>query len=153
MGSPEDYEFTISQINSIMSIANSCPYIKGPAVFQARSLANYLNGELFFDDVQLCNNLSSYRIGKPSNTSKDLSVYISPNPVSDVLTISFLNEIETNGTLSVINSQGEIVYSQKIENNTSQQKIDTHSLQNGIYVIRICNLDINKVVGKVSIIH
>jgi hypothetical protein len=136
-----------------MSIANSCPYIKGPTVFQARSLANYLNSELFFDDVQLCNNLSSYRIGKPGNASKDVSVYISPNPVSDILTINFLNDIESNGTLSIINSRGEIVYSQKIENNTSQQKIDTHPLQNGIYVIRICNLDINKVVGKVSIIH
>ncbi len=148
-----DYEFTTSQINSIMSIANSCPYIKGTAVFQARSLANYLNGELFFDDVQLCSNLSSYRIGKPVNTSKDASVYISPNPVSDLLTINFLNDIESNGTLSIINSRGEIVSSQKIDSNTNQQKIDTHPLQNGIYVIRINNKDINKVIGKVSIIH
>jgi hypothetical protein len=41
------------------------------------------------------------------------------------LTINFLNDIESYGTLSIINSRGELVYSQKIENNTNQQRIDT----------------------------
>ena len=55
-------DFTSNEWNEILQLANSCPYIDGPAVFDARTLANFVDIDLQFDDNHACNNISGLRM-------------------------------------------------------------------------------------------
>lgn len=69
-------------------------------------------------------------LGTPTFSLKDLTVY--PNPVVDVLTVSYNDTITE---VSVINMLGQIVLSQKA--NTDKVEVNTSKLQNGSYILKV----------------
>lgn len=69
-------------------------------------------------------------LGTPTFSLKNLAVY--PNPVVDVLTISYNDTITE---VSVINMLGQVVISQKA--NTEKVEVNTSKLQNGSYILKV----------------
>lgn len=69
-------------------------------------------------------------LGTPTFSLKNLAVY--PNPVVDVLTVSYNDTITE---VSVINMLGQVVISQKA--NTDKVEINTSKLQNGSYILKV----------------
>jgi endoglucanase len=65
-----------------------------------------------------------------------------PNPVLDKLIIETVGSTR-NSTIDIINSNGQVVYSDKLSETTF---INTKSFSNGIYIVKL-NID-NKIVFK-----
>jgi Secretion system C-terminal sorting domain len=104
-----------------------------------------------FTDVQPLPNTSYYRLtqtdfdGKTAQHNtvnvqfKTTKLFeISPNPIRDVLFVSFsnINPTET-ATLEVLNMLGQLVYTEQIPENTVQRKIDASAFAAGAYAIRL----------------
>ncbi len=72
-----------------------------------------------------------------NNPSKNIEVLeCSPNPVSGSLRIS-LKGFEKEIEYSVLNSSNQTVLSKKLNYNSSEFIIDLHSIQSGIYILRV----------------
>jgi len=73
-------------------------------------------------------------LGVDANEVSALEVY--PNPVADVLTIANLN-VEGNVTITLLNTQGKVVYTNTISNVNGNYELDLSKFENGIYVIEV----------------
>jgi ligand-binding sensor domain-containing protein len=77
--------------------------------------------------------LSEFTMIKEENGKSSFAIY--PNPVSNIITVSFDSNIEANTTLNIYNVSGSMVKSELLKQN--QQQINIGDLDNGIYVIEI----------------
>ena len=57
VGTPTDREF-------IQDLANQCPFVRGTAVYKARSLYALYQPGFYIDDMALCNAAGIYKNGK-----------------------------------------------------------------------------------------
>ncbi|MEM9920642.1 MAG: PKD domain-containing protein [Bacteroidota bacterium] len=73
------------------------------------------------------------------------SVFLYPNPVRDMMQIEFAEELEADATLEVINSVGQIMYTQPIGKDTQKLDIDASALGAGTYFIRIIEEGSNRI--------
>jgi uncharacterized protein RhaS with RHS repeats len=73
---------------------------------------------------------SQENLATPTFSQKDLSIF--PNPVNDILNISYNKEISN---ISICNLIGQEVLTKNI--NTNQSKIDVSSLSSGSYLVKI----------------
>ncbi|TDE45585.1 T9SS type A sorting domain-containing protein [Flavobacterium rhamnosiphilum] len=72
-----------------------------------------------------------------TNEVKNLnSVYLYPNPTSNILNIAVENKLETPDTYSVINSLGQIIKSKKIESEDDLH-VNVSNLTQGIYFLKL----------------
>lgn len=82
---------------------------------------------------------TKFSINKPLSTDefKDSnSIYLYPNPTSNILNITIENKLETPDTYSVINSLGEIIKSKKIESEDDLH-VNVSNLTQGIYFLKL----------------
>lgn len=75
---------------------------------------------------------TSNNIAAATNTTNDLKLY--PNPANDVVTVQ-LPPHANNALLSIYNSSGALMFSQKVEANIVQQKISVKQLTAGVYIL------------------
>ncbi len=73
-------------------------------------------------------------LGVEANEVSTLEVY--PNPAADVLTIANLN-VEGNVTITLLNTQGKVVYTNTVSNVNGNYELDLSKFENGIYIIEV----------------
>jgi hypothetical protein len=83
----------------------------------------------YWDDVQF-GGISSVK----DQTELNEFVKLSPNPADNFLNINFLNKVNSIINLSVYDSNGRIVKTNKLTNNTS---LDISNINSGIYLLRL----------------
>ncbi len=83
----------------------------------------------------------------------DLSIKVAPNPVTDVLQIDFDALAFANVKVQLLNSQGQIISSERFDLRQSQKTrtIDMQSLPSGMYYLHIWNGNTNKAIPLVKI--
>lgn len=69
---------------------------------------------------------------------KSMQVY--PNPVSDVMTIELnLPDDFINGTMQLVDMNGRVMISQKLNEDTETLSLDVSRISSGVYLLRIVN--------------
>lgn len=76
-------------------------------------------------------------IGTEEFTEADLNIY--PNPFSSTISISFNRYVDQNTQISILNLQGQEVFSSKSSNLKANQIIDFNldHLKNGVYILKL----------------
>ncbi len=72
-----------------------------------------------------------------TTTPAEAVIKVYPNPVSNILNVSVLGNIDRNGTLKIIDAKGMLVMEERIVKNP--QSIDVSRLAKGAYMIRVDN--------------
>jgi hypothetical protein len=72
------------------------------------------------------------------NSIQDVTVR--PNPVHSHVHIDFVAPLESDATLNIHNSQGQLVYSSRLAQGTNTESFDIRHLAPGIYTL-ICMND------------
>lgn len=101
---------------------------------------NYRGNNLYLDNIMVSNS-----VGIPDNATDESDINIIPNPSTGMFYISLNNFLgETN--ITVLNIQGQKIFSEKIIINTEHftKKIDLSSQPKGIYFIEFRNKNIVK---------
>lgn len=80
----------------------------------------------------------SFRIGSSSIVDAENlnSVYLYPNPTSNILNVVIENKLETPEAYAIINTLGQIIKSKKIES-TDDLQINVSNLSQGIYFLKL----------------
>ncbi|MFT6333593.1 MAG: choice-of-anchor B domain-containing protein [Saprospiraceae bacterium] len=90
--------------------------------------AVFESGEIYILDVELTSTVGIDEV-------LDIAYSISPNPVSDQITIDIPNDNLSNLSIEMYNNQGRVILSQKVINKNSQ--IDISSFPSGKYMTRL----------------
>ncbi len=146
------FQFTEVQTETILEIANSCPFVNGPAVHQARSLANFLDAELEFDDYDLCGNTPQLR-KRNLSAIKSINASIYPNPTDNKISVIFPWVQGNSGVLKIVNSLGLCVYTKLVNSYEDLTNMDVHSVAPGIYSIILTSKENSEFLGQFSIIR
>jgi hypothetical protein len=131
------------------SLALTCPYLGGNAVYRARSILGMLNPGIHYDDLVICNSQGVYKNGtsklqklletlaeikrqKLRNVSDELLVY--PNPVYEDLFLKYsLKELET-ASFILYDMAGKIYEQFDIDTKSIHQPLMIDNLKNGLYL-------------------
>lgn len=136
---------TASDIIKLKSIIHICPQAGGPAVYRARALYMTVNDTLEYNDSLVCRQVNYFREKQEeweqkaaikSNKEK-FSLYLFPNPVSNLLSIMFSEE--TSGEIKITDAMGQIIRLEEIKQQTKQKQIDVRNLPAGLYFIQFSN--------------
>ncbi|MDP3915878.1 MAG: T9SS type A sorting domain-containing protein [Bacteroidota bacterium] len=92
------------------------------------------NGQLVYQNPEYntCFYTSSINIQNPT---KGFKVY--PNPVSGELFVQLTTNIDENYTLELYSLKGELVKKECLDAGNNLHRVDTSSLRNGIYILRL----------------
>jgi hypothetical protein len=148
----DKWDFNLLEWSTILQIANSCPYIDGPAVFDARALANFIDLNLSFDDDVICNASSTFRRSGPKSSFQH-SAKIYPNPADRSITINTVANKNESLTINIYNSIGDLILSEVVASSDQLKTIDIHNISSGLYFVNV--LKDNQLIhsGKLSISH
>jgi hypothetical protein len=80
-----------------------------------------------------------------AKVNKTVASFLQPNPVSDVLRLTFNSKFEEKGTLLIFDITGKVLSSQEImiTKNENEVLLKTSDLNNGIYFTRIVSEHVN----------
>lgn len=100
---------------------------------------------VFIDDI----NLVGYMVGQKSNRNLYNAIKIFPNPSSGLVTLQY-NTTDTFNSIEVMDLLGRDVYHAEVLNNGIENKvvINTNTLNNGVYFIKIKQGDKTVYTGK-----
>jgi hypothetical protein len=108
------------------------------------SIINTEGGKAFF----LAKLGSAAAVGIDEDNISHTSIKAFPNPFNHILTVS--NENMLNIDISIINIAGQTVLSKLSKNKLID--IDTHTIANGLYILRVKNQDTGAIVSSQKII-
>ena len=93
-------------------------------------------------------------INTPLYEENNLSVKLYPNPVSNIATIAFSSAIPNNNyKIQLTDIQGKEVKDFNLAEGTSLVEIDVTDLPDGLYIIRIFNINQIPIILKMMVIH
>jgi len=109
-------------------------------------------GGEFYDkkEIRFRNNLAN-TVFETEDSSLDLSIY--PNPTNEDVTISFNTQNSEKTSLEIVNSLGEVIYSETIASTGGEQNltVDLSEISTGLYYVTVWNEEI-KMTKELSII-
>jgi Secretion system C-terminal sorting domain len=119
----------------IKAIAYQCPSQGGNAVFSARSLYAMVE-KVNFDDLALCNakNVQTEPVAALKIKRND-PFKISPNPATDVLSVSQSSEKAASGEWLIFDTAGKLLLSKKVSENDIETTLNIQGLSEGIYFV------------------
>lgn len=143
----QDVNDTVSTIVDINPVTNGT-YLESSTIFTVPTTGTYyLDFNIYsdadkfllvMDDISITESNSIDE--KQANTA---NVY--PNPTTDILNIECKEDIKT---ISIINTIGQVVYSNEIYNNST--KVNTSNFDKGIYLVKI-QTENSSIIKKVTI--
>ncbi len=151
----------------IETLAFTCPYTGGNAVYRARILHCMRHWGVHYDDLVICNGAGVYKNGVSklqeqlnqlqnyANNDNEINpgllneeeVALYPNPAHDFVNIS----CKSARQIIVSNLTGEIRIKQLLNPDTDVNRIETNSLSVGINFYRVIKQDNTTYVGKLLI--
>jgi hypothetical protein len=136
-----NYGFTVSDVNTIASIANKCPLSDGNAVYQARTLLQIIKNQYMeFTDSCDADKPSVARLGKGTDNESDYvevlpnNFLLFPNPNNGEFNVLYnLNDKQSAIKVSLFDVAGKLVYQKELDTTTNFTSLNTIDLMNGIY--------------------
>ncbi|MFN8308671.1 MAG: PKD domain-containing protein [Chitinophagales bacterium] len=131
----DSLDFSDQDADEIFAMANSCPYINGPAVYMARSLYALYDPLYSFDDLDACANAVTSKNGKPlqpfwevfeeqqqSNVSETDNLLLIPNPNDGIFSLHWNDNSVTR--IRILDVKGVVVYdTETMGENTKEVKL------------------------------
>ena len=128
---------TSAEIQNLLDIAELCQEEYGEVVIWARGILNTYSEHSYTLPENCLGSLVERQRNDGNKTSFHLM--LSPNPVDEVLILELTHPLENIKGLSILDSQGEVVFTEKVRN--SKQRISTANYQNGLYILAIELMD------------
>ncbi|MEO8087248.1 MAG: T9SS type A sorting domain-containing protein [Bacteroidota bacterium] len=132
-----NFNFSELQKETVEGIAFQCPYVGGTAVIEARTIMQNWNDSAYFDDYNLCNAESYFRIAFEKNESKINYLSVYPNPASEFLNVNYISSDALDAVLHIHDITGRRIYSRNLTSSSGQIQIETSSFAPGSYLIEI----------------
>jgi Subtilase family/Secretion system C-terminal sorting domain len=146
-------EWPTEDIMRIETLANSCPYIEGNAVYKARAIYAMFVPNMFFDNLEICNAVGVYRTSDSTDYQKEeaflnadinaninLSIVnkikIYPNPTHDQITVEYKIKEESSAQLVLIDMIGNVVQTIQLKSNNARVTAMLSSMRAGIYTYK-----------------
>jgi hypothetical protein len=147
----------------IETLALTCPYVGGNAVYRARVLYGMWQWNMHYDELEICNNQGAYKGGSSKlqdqlaliknyidqknkkNEILNSEVKLYPNPVSNKLIVECQNAQE----IIITDIIGRVLLKKHHELNSYRNEINTSALPQGVYIIKIKCSGESFFVGKI----
>ena len=133
-------QLTTEQISALEVIAHECPYVYGPAVYQARAmLAPYDTlGTNYTNACEIVNNPTddSHRPERVQ-TTVNFPFNVFPNPNNGAMTITYSLNTGDVATFKLFDFTGRAISSNSLSPSSTSLNISEKTLSNGIYFYRI----------------
>jgi hypothetical protein len=104
----------------------------------------FTSGTILISDIEKGLFMVRLNASLATNDVQINSVVISPNPSSDIVTLAADFDIKTIAIFDILGKQ--VLY--KSLENSSSTALDISSLQNGLYFVKVNNLQVQKIVKK-----
>jgi hypothetical protein len=141
----------VAEFNTLLSIAQQCPYEGGAAVYTARSLLRIINDSIeYFDDI-VCLQAGYFRETDNRVENKQI-IKVVPNPANGYIELFALRTHEGIGEIQIYNSLGECIYLSSSELGAKLKRVDISNFAPGIYTIKV-NLNNSSFTEKLVVIH
>ncbi len=151
------------QRQEIETLALTCPYVGGNAVYRARVLYGMWQWNMHYDELEICNNQGAYKGGNSKlqdqltmlknfieNKNAKLNIInddvkLFPNPFSDELTISCKNAEE----VTIYDLIGRMLFKTSLNDINDVHKINTKDLSSGLYIVKVKRIDKSLYTSKI----
>ena len=129
--------FTVSELNTLRSIAQLCPFTDGNAVYIARGLLAPLD-TTEYEDLCQPEEGSGNRMASPYvETDSSFTFRLYPNPSNGEVSIEYqLGGVE-NGVLEIYSVAGSLVTSVTLETGMQLKRISLPQMDAGIYLYKV----------------
>lgn len=129
---------------SLREIAEKCPLRYGSAVGRAQSILSHYDKP--FEPSEECKEINKHLEKADDDSSNDQlrsvekdrtrhKIVISPNPVSDILRVTFISTIGESNKIQLLNTNGQLLQEKSTLN--KQATFDVSTFTSGIYWVRI----------------
>ncbi len=149
----------------IQSLASSCPFVEGTAVYRARPIHSYWEPNAVFDDRLLCiqgqnknqdntnididsliegqiktQNVPITQNNTQSNTPAKLhtgsnAIKLYPNPATNIITVEYHEKID--GELQITNNIGQVILQTQLGADNTKVQIPLENVAVGLYYYKI----------------
>jgi hypothetical protein len=120
---------------SLLALAESCPWLNGDAVYQARALYSKLDPVRTFDG-DYCSTTAA-PLQKSVEELTELSAELFPNPAEDYLLVRLNRPIATKNACRVYDVTGKLMIVEWLVGEENTVFLNTQALSSGIYVVEI----------------
>ncbi|MCF8244917.1 MAG: T9SS type A sorting domain-containing protein [Saprospiraceae bacterium] len=130
-------EFTTTQLNTLLSIANQCAICGGDGVYLARSMYAVADPNIKFIDEELC--AGALPLKKPTmpNDNK-LAITMLPNPASYWVTLQLEGQESFVGQLQLFDLSGKLINALPVSITQGEPfLVDLSEIQSGFYCVKI----------------
>ena len=145
-------DFTESEKQSVLFIANLCPFESGKAVYKARSLTVKFDVETEYDDISLCHSTGCLRT-QNGDSEKDVKVMVYPNPSANEVNFVLSEEFGDDYVISICNSEARLLNSYPCKSSDRIQRFSISEYKNGVYYQRINDNNSKPLQGKMVVLH
>ena len=152
----EDYSYTVNSASDYLDEHNGrfCitpEYPNGTYAYFAtvdenhNSVFPYLIGPTYYGEVvgtnvaSIPSSATQYTLNVTSFDEKRLDLSVYPNPAKDFIAIQSNNLQTSTLKIDLINELGQVVLSSQIYQGSTLSIIETHTLYNGIYFVKVSN--------------
>ncbi len=136
-----------STIDSLRNLAHSCPYVRGSAVWEARSLLSIFEDDIFFDDKEICQRYGMYKtddeeeddnfVPQKPKFSLNYKAVLFPNPASQNTRIIYSFDKNEQGIASITDVAGRQVARIPLPSNNDAVHLNTSNLSAGTYHCKV----------------
>jgi hypothetical protein len=147
----EENSFTEADSLILMNLVYGCPTLQGPSVTQAATLYNavYQTAEVYENICPECLDKSQKYIEEVTSNTTPYRIYPIPNNGSFYLN----GKMMFNYSIRILNNTGSLVFEREIEDEISQEFIQTNLTSGSYIVILSDDLGIELYREKIVIIH
>jgi hypothetical protein len=131
-------EWTIDSIDRLIidSIASQCVLLGGDAVYRARALSSlYCN--IRFNDDSICDHAFEQHSSKMEKILSNGSLFIHPNPVSDLLCLNLSNLDDQIVLVKIVDMTGKTIFDAKPISTGNQFTLSVKELRPGVFVSEV----------------
>lgn len=125
--------------NTLLAIAQQCPFAGGPAVYQARAMLELVDATVMYDDDAVCLQSGIYRIMQEdvSEAPELLDFKLIPNPAAQQVSVdlNYINEEPVN--FEIRNVLGGLIKEFVIDKGLKSIVFSVNNFQQGIYFVRV----------------
>jgi len=138
------------ELAELFGIASQCPYVGGPAVFDARALYVKYYPNIVFDDHLICKTGTMHKDASTEITNASVLAY--PNPTDNILKLNTQLTSYSQASIYLYDVTGRLVYQKQINTQQNTEELLLGQLDNGYYNYNIIADGVSILNGKVGVI-